>query len=126
MIDRERFTQARHSCLEPVRSVGKVPVGELSLSGRPECLSLQDAILTDAITIGKSRGQRYHPCPNPKQGRPADRYHASMHGLPQANVGERYTKPTEECKIDEKNLWSPPFVAVQLHRPNWLGESLSL
>ena len=31
MIDRERFTQARHSCLEPVRPVGKVPVGELSL-----------------------------------------------------------------------------------------------
>lgn len=47
MIDRERFTQARRSRLEPVRSVGKVPVGELSLSCEQECLSLQDPILTD-------------------------------------------------------------------------------
>jgi hypothetical protein len=39
-LDRERFTQARHSCLEPDRSVGKVPVGELSLSSKEECLSL--------------------------------------------------------------------------------------
>jgi hypothetical protein len=45
MLDRERFTQARHSCLEPDRSVGKVPVGEPSLSGEPECLSLHSIIL---------------------------------------------------------------------------------
>ena len=71
MIDRERFTQARHSCLEPVRSVGKVPVGELSLSGLPECLSLRDPILTDGAKTGKRIDQRYHPYPSPKQGRPA-------------------------------------------------------
>src|SRR5713101_9735004 len=44
-LDRERFTQARRSCLEPDRSVGKVPVGEPSLSGEPECLSLHVTIL---------------------------------------------------------------------------------
>ena len=60
MIDRERFTQARHSCLEPDRSVGKVPVGELSLSGKPECLSLRDPILTDVAKTGKRRDQWYH------------------------------------------------------------------
>src|SRR5689334_644124 len=59
LIDRERFIQARHSCLEPVRSVGKVSVGELSLSGGPECLSLQDVILTDATKTEKSIEQRY-------------------------------------------------------------------
>jgi hypothetical protein len=66
MIDRERFTQARHSCLEHVRSGGFVPVGELSLSDGPECLSLQDAILTDATTIGKSISQRAKGTPVPK------------------------------------------------------------
>jgi hypothetical protein len=66
MIDRERFTQARHSCLEPVRSVGNVPVGELSLSGKPECLSLRDAILTDEAKTGKRIDQMYHPYPSPK------------------------------------------------------------
>jgi hypothetical protein len=59
MIDRERFTQARYSCLEPVRSVGNVPVGELSLSGEPECLSLQGTILTDATKTGKRIGKKY-------------------------------------------------------------------
>src|SRR5216683_811812 len=44
-LDRERFTQTRRSCLEPDRSVGKVPVGEPSLSGEPECLSLYATIL---------------------------------------------------------------------------------
>jgi hypothetical protein len=61
MIDRECFTQARYSCLEPSHSVGKEPVGELSLSGGPECLSLQDRILTDVAKTGKGREQRY-PC----------------------------------------------------------------
>jgi len=59
MIDRERFTQARYSCLEPVRSVGKEPIGELSLSGEPECLSLQDPILPDLEKTGKRMGERY-------------------------------------------------------------------
>ena len=40
MIDRERFTQARFSCLEPVRSIGKVGQGERSFSPVGECLSL--------------------------------------------------------------------------------------
>ena len=44
-LDRERFTQTRRSCLEPDRSVGKGPVGEPSLSGEPECLSLYATIL---------------------------------------------------------------------------------
>ncbi len=61
MIDRERFTQARHSCLEPVRSVGNVLVGEPSLSSEPECLSLRNPILTDGAKTGKRRDQRYHP-----------------------------------------------------------------
>lgn len=59
MIDRERFTQARHSCLEPDRSVGKELVDELSLSGEPECLSLQDSILIDQLKTGKRIGERY-------------------------------------------------------------------
>ncbi len=59
MIDRERFTQARHSCLEPVRSVGKEPVGELSLSSEEECLSLQDPILPEVQKTGKRIGERY-------------------------------------------------------------------
>src|SRR5260370_25734927 len=46
LIDRERFTQARRSCLEPDRSVGKEPVGEPSLSSEEECLSLHDSILS--------------------------------------------------------------------------------
>src|SRR5258708_34019378 len=41
-LDRERFTQARRSCLEPDRSVGKEPVGELSLPPKARCLSLHD------------------------------------------------------------------------------------
>ena len=61
MIDRERFTQARYSCLEPVRSVGNVPVGELSLSGKPECLSLQDPILTDQEKTGKPDRMKDYP-----------------------------------------------------------------
>src|SRR5260370_26315629 len=44
-LDRERFTQTRRSCTEPDRSVGKLPVGEPSLSGEPECLSLHVTIL---------------------------------------------------------------------------------
>ncbi len=44
-LDRERFTQARRSCLEPDRSVGKEPVGEPSLSAGAECLSLHATIL---------------------------------------------------------------------------------
>jgi len=40
-IDRERFTPARHSCREPAPFSWKgSDVGELSLSGEPECLSL--------------------------------------------------------------------------------------
>ncbi len=45
MIDRERFTQTRRSCLEPDRSVGKGPVGEPSLSSEEECLSLHSSML---------------------------------------------------------------------------------
>jgi hypothetical protein len=52
MLDRERFTQARHSCLEPDRSVGKVPVGEPSLSTEAECLSLQVSILPEEQKSG--------------------------------------------------------------------------
>ena len=66
MIGRERFTQARYSCLEPIRSVGKVPVGELSFSGGPECLSLRNTILTDVAKAGKRIDQRYHPYPQPQ------------------------------------------------------------
>ena len=61
LIDRERFTQARHSCLEPDRSVEKEPVGEPSLSGEPECLSLQESILTDQEKTGKL--DRMKDCP---------------------------------------------------------------
>src|SRR5258708_19566328 len=61
MIDRERFTQARYSCLEPVRSVGKEPVGELSLSSEPECLSLQESILTDQSKPGKGNRIKDYP-----------------------------------------------------------------
>ena len=55
-IDRERFTQARRSCLEPApfrraprMGVGKEPVGEPSLEGLPECLSLHLSILVFAV-----------------------------------------------------------------------------
>jgi hypothetical protein len=68
MIDRERFTQARHSRLEPLRSGGFEPVGELSLSGEPECLSLRDVILTDVAKTGKRIVQRYPLCPSLKKG----------------------------------------------------------
>src|SRR5260370_42084716 len=54
LIDRERFTQARRSCLEPDRSVGKVPVGEPSLSGEPECLSLHAIILAHEEKSGNA------------------------------------------------------------------------
>lgn len=66
MIDRERFTQARYSCLEPVRSIGNVLAGELSLSGEPECLSLQDHILPDITPIGKGIGQKSPGATAPK------------------------------------------------------------
>ena len=59
LVDRERFTQARYSCLEPDRSVGKELVGELSLSGKPECLSLQESILPELLKTGKCLGRRY-------------------------------------------------------------------
>jgi hypothetical protein len=55
MIDRERFTCIRHSCTEPDRSVGKEPVGELSLSGEPECLSLHDPILYSSAKKQKDK-----------------------------------------------------------------------
>jgi hypothetical protein len=52
-IDRERFTQARRSCLEPDRSVGKGrDGGEPSLSPEGECLSLHSTILTHRRTSG--------------------------------------------------------------------------
>src|SRR5216684_2817283 len=53
-LDRERFTQARRSCLEPDRSVGKVPVGEPSLSGEPECLSLHAIMLAHEEKSGNA------------------------------------------------------------------------
>ena len=52
-IDRECFTQARTSRLEPGHSVGKEPVGEPSLSGEPECLSLHLSILSGSAQSGK-------------------------------------------------------------------------
>ena len=61
MIDRECFTHARYSCIEPSHSVGKESVGELSLSSQEECLSLQEPILTDQLKVAKRIGQRY-PC----------------------------------------------------------------
>jgi len=61
LIDRERFTQARYSCLEPDRSVGKEPIGELSLSGEPECLSLQQSILPDQEKTGKLNRMKDYP-----------------------------------------------------------------
>ncbi len=70
MIDRERFIQARHFCLEPVRSVGKMPIGELSLSGKPECLSLQGVILTDGAKTGKRIVQKYLYAPTSEKGGP--------------------------------------------------------
>jgi hypothetical protein len=52
-IDRECFTQARTSRLEPGHSVGKEPVGEPSLSGEPECLSLHLSLLSGPAQSGK-------------------------------------------------------------------------
>ncbi len=46
-LDRERFTWTRRSCPEPDRSVGKVPGGERSLAGEPECLSLHSCFCCD-------------------------------------------------------------------------------
>src|SRR5258708_8956106 len=60
-LDRERFTQARPSCLEPDRSVGKVPVGEPSLSGEPECLSLHAIMLAHEEKSGNAGST---PAPN--------------------------------------------------------------
>src|SRR5258708_29595700 len=53
-LDRERFTQARRSCLEPDRSGGKVPVGDPSLSGEPECLSLHSIMLAHEEKSGNA------------------------------------------------------------------------
>jgi hypothetical protein len=39
--------------LEPGHSVVSVPVGELSLSGEPECLSLHSSILFERSETGK-------------------------------------------------------------------------
>lgn len=52
-IDRECFTQARTSRLEPGHSVGKEPVGEPSLSGELECLSLHLSLLSGPAQSGK-------------------------------------------------------------------------
>jgi len=52
LLNRERFTQARTSCLEPDRSVGKLPVGKPSLSAEAECLSLQVPILAQGRKNG--------------------------------------------------------------------------
>ncbi len=46
----------------PGHSVGKEPVDELSLSGKPECLSLQESILTDQEKTGKEN--RMKDCPD--------------------------------------------------------------
>ena len=53
-LDRERFTQTRRSCLEPDRSVGKVPVGEPSLSAGAECLSLHSSMLAHEEKSGNA------------------------------------------------------------------------
>jgi len=82
MIDRERFTRTRHSCTEPDRSVGKEPVGELSLSGESECLSLHGPILYSSAKKQKDNRQKVpHRCPSLTKGRPISP-HASMQGHP--------------------------------------------
>jgi hypothetical protein len=47
VFNRERFTWQRVLCQNAIRSVGKVPVGELSLSAEAECLSLPPDCSTD-------------------------------------------------------------------------------
>jgi hypothetical protein len=54
-IDRERFTWQRVLCQNAMRSVVRVPVGELSLSGEPECLSLHVSILTEGAKSGNAK-----------------------------------------------------------------------
>jgi peptidoglycan/xylan/chitin deacetylase (PgdA/CDA1 family) len=61
--DQEHFPQAWTSCLEPSEcSVGKEPVGELSLSPAGECLSLHTSILAQKAKTGRAQP------PLPKQG----------------------------------------------------------
>ena len=59
MIDQECFTRTWFLVRNPGHSVGKEPVSELSLSGEPECLSLQKTILTDVLKTGNRLGRRY-------------------------------------------------------------------
>ncbi len=61
MIDRERFTQARRSCPEPDRSVGKEPVGEPSLSSEEECLSLHSPMLPQEEKSGNGNPTTQSP-----------------------------------------------------------------
>jgi hypothetical protein len=60
-------TMLMYSCLEPVRSVGNVPAGEPSLSGEPECLSLQDTISNRCNKNQKENRPKVPLCPYPKK-----------------------------------------------------------
>ena len=52
----------RHGLLawNPLRSVGKEPGGEPSLSGKPECLSLHTSLLPERTQTGKEGGIPSH------------------------------------------------------------------
>jgi len=54
MIDEEHFTSASILAENAICSVVKVPVGELSLSPKGECLSLHSSILTEEGKSGNS------------------------------------------------------------------------
>src|SRR5437588_13064907 len=101
MIDRERFTQVRSSSLEPVRSEGYEPVGELSLSDVSECLSLQGSILPDLKQIGKRIGQRYPSAQAPQKGAPFLPMHQCRGILGQVGEEER---PDPEELLRRYNL----------------------
>ena len=67
-IDRERFTHTRRSCVEPDRSVGKAPVGELSLSSEEECLSPR-VVYHEQMSL-YSGNSKFLPCLKPGDSLP--------------------------------------------------------
>ena len=76
LIDQECFTRTWRSCTEPGHSVEKVPMGELSLSGEPECLSPYINYST-SVPVMQEVFPPYPPDSSPlleSQGPPA-RYH---------------------------------------------------
>jgi hypothetical protein len=70
-FDREHFTWQRILCQNPAHEeAGKVPVGEPSLSGEPECLSLHSPILWNERKSGNTHLRMPFFPPHERDGTP--------------------------------------------------------